>query len=118
LPLRVVRGLAPRLEAVEPLLRLAIRARILAVHVQTIGATFDVLCAHPNEVEQSLIEAGLTNLPLEAEHGLHNARVHLHEIDSSLHDVFLPPLTKTDHQGSCDTGAVARRCHRRTRSFV
>jgi hypothetical protein len=35
-----------------------------------------------------VIEAGLTNLPFEAEHGLDDARGYVHEIDSSFHDVF------------------------------
>ena len=85
---RVVRRLAPRVEAVEPLFGLADRARILAVHVQAVGAAVDLRRAHPDEVEQFVIEARLTNLPFEAEHGLHDAWVHVHEIDSSFHDVF------------------------------
>src|SRR5918995_3360087 len=85
---RVVRRLAPCVEAVEALFGLAIRARVLAVHVQTIGATVDLRRAHPDEVKQSVIEARLTNLPFEAEHGLDDAWVHAHEIDSSFHDVF------------------------------
>jgi hypothetical protein len=85
---RIVWRVAPRVEAVEPLFGLAVRARILAVHVQTVGATVDLRRAHPDEVEQSVIEAGLTNLPFEAQHGLHDAWIHVHEIDSSFHDVF------------------------------
>jgi len=44
--------------------------------------------AHPDKVEQFVIEARLTNLPFKAEHGLHNAWGDAHEIDSSFHDVF------------------------------
>ena len=58
------------------------------MHVQTIGAAVDLRRAHPDEVEQSVIGARLTNLPFEAEHGLDDAWGHVHEIDSSFHDVF------------------------------
>ena len=88
LPRRVVRRLAPCVKAVEPLFGLADCARILAVHVQTIGATVDLRRPHPDEVEQFFIEACLPDLPFKAEHGLHNAWAHVHEIDSSFHDVF------------------------------
>ena len=67
---------------------LAVRARVLAVHVQTIGAAVDLRRAHPDEIEEFVIEACLTNLPFEAEHGLDDAWMHVHEIDSSFHDVF------------------------------
>ena len=70
---RVVRRLAPRLEAVEPLFGLAVRARILAVHIQTIGAAVDLRRAHPDEVEQLVVEARLLNLPFKAEHGVDDA---------------------------------------------
>src|SRR5207342_3328811 len=82
------RRLAPRVEAVEPLFGLAVGARVLAVHVQAIGAAVDLRRAHPDEVEQSVIEACLTHLPFKAEHGLYDAWGYVHEIDSSLHDVF------------------------------
>jgi hypothetical protein len=58
------------------------------VHVQTRGAAVDLRRAHPGEVEQLAIEAGLLNLPFEAEHGVDDAWGHVHEIDSSFHDVF------------------------------
>jgi len=48
--------------------------------------------AHPDKVEQFVIEARLMNLPFEAEHGVHNAWVHVHDIDSSFHDVSPPPI--------------------------
>jgi len=54
--------------------------------------------AHPDEVEQSVIEACLTNLPFEAEHGLDNAWGNVHEINSSFHDVFRPPPIKTNQK--------------------
>ena len=40
------------------------------MHVQAIGAAVDLRRAHPDEVEQLVIEAGLMNLPFKAEHGL------------------------------------------------
>jgi hypothetical protein len=88
LPRRVVRRLAPCVEAVEPLFGLAVRARILAVHVQTIGAAVDLRRPHPDEVDQFAVEATLLDLPFEAEHGVDDAWGHVHEIDSSFHDVF------------------------------
>jgi hypothetical protein len=41
---------------------------------ELVGATVDLRRAHPDEVEQSVIETRLTNLPFEAEHGLDDAR--------------------------------------------
>jgi hypothetical protein len=73
------------------------------VHVQAIGATVDLRRAHPDEVEQAMIQAPLTDLPLEAEHGLDDAWVHLHEIDSSLHDVFRLHSSRRIRKQSCDT---------------
>jgi hypothetical protein len=35
-----------------------------------------------------MIEAGLANLPFEAEHGLNDAWVHVRDVDSGFHDVF------------------------------
>jgi hypothetical protein len=74
---RVVRRLAPRVEAVEPLFGLTDRARIFAVHVETIGAAVDLRRTHPDEVQELVIEARLSNLSFKAEHGLHNAWVHV-----------------------------------------
>jgi hypothetical protein len=68
------------------------------VHVQAVGAAVDLRCAHPDEVEQFVVEARLPNLPFEAEQGLDNAWVHVHEIDSSFHDVFSPPPIKTNQK--------------------
>jgi hypothetical protein len=57
----------------EPLFGLAVRERILAVHVQTIGAAVDLRRAHPDEVEELGIEARLADVTFEAEHYLENA---------------------------------------------
>jgi hypothetical protein len=58
------------------------------VHVQTVGAPIDLRRAHPDQVDQPMIEACLTNLPFETEHRLNDTWVHVHEIDPSFHDVF------------------------------
>jgi len=66
------------------------------MHVETIGTAVDLRRPHPDEIDQLVIEAGLTNLPFKAEHGVDNPGVHVHEIDSSFHDVF----TSTSQDGS------------------
>jgi len=40
------------------------------------------------------------DLPFETEHGLDDAGVHAHEIDSRFHDVFLPPPIKTNQDAT------------------
>jgi hypothetical protein len=44
--------------------------------------------AHADKVEQFAVEAGAANLPFKAEHGLDDAGIYVHEIDSSVHDVY------------------------------
>jgi hypothetical protein len=75
------------------------------VHVETVGAAVDLRRPHPDEIEQLLVEPRLTDLPFEAEHGLDDARVDVHEIDSRFHDVFSLHLTKTNQKEPCDTWA-------------
>jgi hypothetical protein len=95
--LGVVRRVAPCVEAVEPRFCFAARAPVLAVHVQTISAAVDLRRAHPDKIEQPGIEVRVADLPFEAEHGLHNARVHVREIDSSLHCLF-PSIDQDDSE--------------------
>ena len=94
---------APRVEAVETLFALAVRARILAVHVQTNRATVDLRRTHQDQVKQSWIQTRLTNLPCQTEHGLDNAWGHAHEVDSSFHDVFHLHLSRRIRNSPCDT---------------
>src|SRR5262245_36874442 len=101
----------------ESLFGLAVGARVLAVHIQTVSATIDLRRAHPNEIEQLAIEARLTNLPFQAEHGVDDAWIDVLGIDSSLH-MSSPPLIKTNEKSSCDTRPEPDRCHRRRVLFV
>ncbi len=63
-----------------------------------------------------MIEARLANLPFKAEHGLHNAWVHVHEIDSSFHDVFdFDEIAKNVGKSEANTRQILARARGRLR---
>ena len=86
------------------------RARVLAVHVEAVGAAVDLRRAHTHQIEQALLESRLPHLPLEPEHGLQSARGYRRrEVDTRCHDVQLSfHFAKTGEGAVIVTAGVTR----------
>src|SRR5262249_40634599 len=70
LPGRVERDLLPGLQEIEALLALAVLARLLAVHVEAVGAATDLGGPHLDQMDQALLEPAIADVALHARHGL------------------------------------------------
>jgi hypothetical protein len=57
-----VRGLAPGGQAVDALLALADRARVLGVHVDAVGTAVELRGADPDQLAELRVDAGLVEL--------------------------------------------------------
>jgi hypothetical protein len=78
------------------------------VHVQTVGATVNLRCAHPDEIEQLMVEPSLAHLPFKAEHRLDDAWVHVHKFDASFHDVLTSMIKDESESQSVTTTPESR----------
>jgi L-asparagine oxygenase len=108
--LGVERRFAPRVQRVEPLLGLADGAQVFPMHVYAVRAAIDLRHAQLDQVEQLRVEAGLTQIVFQSQHGLHSAGTDRSDFDSWLHNVlpFVLPECRTKMQRS-----QLARCERR-----
>jgi hypothetical protein len=100
---RMERRFAPRIEQVEPLLRLALLARGGGMHVAAEGAAVDLRGADLHQLHQAFLEPVLERALAVVEPGLHGCRRHM---TRSRHD----PETEPFRRGSADmTGEAGQK---------
>ena len=78
------RRFAPRIQAVQALLRLAFGSRILGMHVQTVSAAVDLRGAHHQQMQQLAVQAAGVDGALHREQWLHELHIP-GDIDSGFH---------------------------------
>src|SRR5262249_36008385 len=102
----VERGFMPGVEQQQPLGALAVLARLLAVHVQTIGAAIDLRGARLDERKQPRIDAAVGEVGLDFLHRLDSFGRLPGPVQSLGH--FAAPFARVSNSSTTMTRSPAR----------